>query len=93
METKHTAGPWEARSRSVSDGALIVTDSEHNELCCVVEKKYREYGPEDKQRIANAVLMAAAPLMLSTLKAIRSEQSSRRVIEQIDAVIAKATQC
>ena len=95
---------WEARSRSVSDGALIVADQDHNEICCVVEKKFREYGEEDKQRIKNAVLMAAAPDLLCALEELLEHIEWRRrtsgettgpndCTHRARAAIAKATQC
>lgn len=66
--TQHTPGPWEARSRSLSDGSLIVSDKKNNELACVRRREDRSYSEEDRRAVANAVLMAAAPELLASLE-------------------------
>lgn len=65
--TAHTAGPWYARSRSVSDNSLIITDAEHNEICVIREREDRHYGPQNDADMANADLIAAAPELAEAL--------------------------
>ena len=43
--------PWVVQSRSMSDGALVIKDADHNEVFCLAEKADREYGKKDLERI------------------------------------------
>ena len=43
--------PWVVQSRSMSDGALVIKDADHNEVCCLAEKADRKYGKKDSERI------------------------------------------
>lgn len=62
MNAAHTPGRWIARSRSMSDGALVIKDAAtYNEICVVRESERREHGPQNDIDMANALLIAAAP--------------------------------
>lgn len=89
-ETKH--GQWVARSRSASDGALVVMDAEFNEVCVIREQIDRYYGDQDKLDIARASLLASAPDLLAALEhSIRfHDQLTAQDIERYRAAIRKA---
>jgi hypothetical protein len=66
---KHTPGPWFAQSRAMSDGALVIKDSEFNELCVIRESADRIYGSQNDTDMANSALIKAAPDLLAALQA------------------------
>jgi len=67
---KHTPGPWVAQSRAMSDGALVVKDSEFNEICVIRERADRIYGSQNDTDMANSALIEAAPDLLAELEAM-----------------------
>jgi hypothetical protein len=73
MKATHTPGPWTPRSRSMSDGSLIVAgdhQSQYREVACLRDRAERVRGPQNDEDIANAVLIAAAPELLAALQEI-----------------------
>lgn len=59
---------WHTQSRAVSDNALVVKDSDFNEICCIRESKDRTYGDQDEQDLRIASLISAAPELLIALQ-------------------------
>lgn len=90
-ETKHTPGPWELAYELDGDGdAVRVSRAGHNFDVALV---YGHGGDalSDHERNANARLVAAAPDLLSALRAV-VEIADRKTVEfdAARAAIAKA---
>ena len=84
---KHTQAKWDAQSRSMSDGALVVKDSEFNEICVIREKLDRHYrGEQEKTDQANAALIASAPDLLAALDGV--VRVADRATDEFDAARA-----
>lgn len=66
---------WTARARSMSDGSLVITNTDAEEVCVVRDRKDRHYGPQDDADIANASLIAAAPDLLAALVVMVEEKA------------------
>lgn len=83
IHPKHTPGPW------------VVTPHRtiHTPKGCITDPIWSCHGAEEGD--ANAVLMAAAPDLLSILKTIKAHASDllpESINQEIDRVIAKAEQ-
>ncbi len=72
---EHTPGPWEARSRGLDDGTLIVSSSD-GELAVIRNSVDRTFDNNDRD-VANARLIAAAPALLEALEGLRD--AARRI--------------
>lgn len=80
--TKHTPGPWEVENRFschsyVKAGARILFQTECN----------REHAGESEESKANARLIAAAPEMLSALKASLLEHEAIHEVTMLNPVM------
>lgn len=61
MNTKHTPGPWSYREDD--DGSILIEDG-HGEAICVMQK------PDLSEDLANARLVAAAPLLEEAIRSV-----------------------
>ena len=58
--------PWNAQSRSLSDGALVIKNAAFEQVCVIAEKADRSYK-KDAEHLPIASLIEAAPDMLAAL--------------------------
>lgn len=63
MKTKHTTGPW--RIDETSDTQTIAVESEQAEHICILQNDNADRTDFNKQDLANAKLIAAAPELLA----------------------------
>lgn len=80
--SKHTPGPWRAA------GTDIVKDY-RGEFFKIISKPCGDYDVDEE--MANALLIAAAPEMLSALIRLKLESKDAATVSFIQSVIAKAT--
>ena len=97
---KHTPGPWSAYvDRSTKTIAVDIGPDPHGRRPCIVD--WTGFDGCDlplKQRIANAYLIAAAPMMYEALQAydawadktLPADKDLKALREQMRAAIAKA---
>lgn len=103
MKTNHTRGPWELSSDSLpgNDGSLPirgdVTEDDFRVVARVTLQAESARGQaytfghgDDRERDANARLIAAAPELLDALRVIAKRRTSESVTEA-HRVIEKAT--
>lgn len=76
IEVKHTPGPWKIDFVHSDDLAIVPVDGRFKVLARVVHSR----GGMDAQTIANAKLMAAAPLLLESLRALLNIFSNAKPI-------------
>ena len=79
---KHTPGPWQAHH----DHGWLVVESDNGDLYVKIEK-----GSAACKHMANARLIAAAPVLLQALRSIAEESTDPGAVECAKEAIAKAT--
>lgn len=98
MKTKHTPGPWLVRYNSVTTALnLKIVDAEEQPVCEFADPLYaneRNGIKSERESIANANLIAAAPELLATLQALVAHGVCRILssedAHQLEQLIAKA---
>lgn len=94
----HTPGPWEARSRGLSDNTLVIAAVHSDppigrrEIAVLRPSEDRRYGPSDDEDQANARLMAAAPALLAACKLVADRWERGDLAEAARACAAAVDQ-
>lgn len=68
MGEKHTQEPWIVEESDFDDSILITTDERKGAFVPIASVSTGYTGPIEDEQQANILLMAAAPVMLSTLQ-------------------------
>lgn len=85
--SKYTPGPWAIVPRIAPKGLLMI-ESEHGLVACMEHSKTRPITYEKAE--ANAILIAAAPDLLSTLQNTRVALINALIIGMADMPISEA---
>ena len=86
MATEHTAGPWHVTEHGVREQEFEIRTADDERHVAAI------YGPTDKEDVANARLIAAAPELLAALDAIRARLAGEFDHPALSAVGPLATE-
>ena len=84
---KHTPGPWSMLTSSAGHHAVFASDQHGSQMIAGCHRK----DPDDSVYLANAVLIAAAPDLLTALQVLVYGGLNKSHFDAAKAAIAKAT--
>jgi len=89
-QPKHTPGPWKITRYTNYSGFSIESESDPGYGCIAERWENIDNVKRNAERKANALLLAAAPLMLSALKEAYNEDNGGYSAEQVKKAILAA---
>ena len=91
----HTPGSWIFKEREGPSGSFIILGPEGHQQSLIAEYRHHGYywnGLSKKERLANGKLMAAAPLLLESLKICVKELRSSLKFPEVSVAVELAEQ-